>query len=194
MSCFKHRFAREYVEDVKKILDQMMEAGLDDKMAQLADLLREARDAGHRIYIMGNGGSGSTASHMASDLNKGAMLEDKPRFRAISLVDNIPLMLAWGNDSSYEDIFVEPLKNFMEPDDVVIGISGSGNSMNVIKAIEYANENGGRTVGLSGYDGGKLDKAAQMGIHVPSFYMQKVEDIHILIGHLVTSLIREEGV
>jgi D-sedoheptulose 7-phosphate isomerase len=101
-------------------------------------------------------------------------------------------MLAWANDESYDDIFVEQLKNLMEPGDVLIGISGSGNSANVVKAIEYANENEGVTIGISGYDGGALLKSAKVNIHAPSHYMQRVEDIHLLLEHLLTSLLREE--
>ncbi len=191
---FKKNFARTYVEDVKHTLDLMMEDGFAEKMAEFARVLVDARDREASIFIMGNGGSGSTASHMASDLNKGATVPGKPRFRAFSLVDNVPLVLAWANDSSYEDIFVEQLKNHLRPGDVVIGISGSGNSRNVLKAIEYANGVGAYTVGMSGYDGGKLAPMVKLSIHVPNFYMQQVEDIHLLIEHLVTSMIREEGV
>ena len=141
---------------------------------------------------MGNGGSAATASHFVGDLSKGTIVADFPRFKAIALTDNVPNMLAWGNDSSYEDIFVEQLKNLMEPEDVVVGISGSGNSRNVIKAIDYANEKGAITIGLLGYDGGKLIEIVQESLHVPSFNMQQVEDIHALISHLLTSMIREE--
>lgn len=169
-----------------------MEEDLVSKMDKLATILLTAREKRSTIFIMGNGGSASTASHFVGDLSKGTIVEGFGRFKAISLTDNIPNMLAWANDSSYDDIFVEQLKNLMEPGDIVIGISGSGNSMNVIKAIEYANENGGITIGLSGYDGGRLLKSAQENIHVPSSYMQRVEDIHLLIEHLLTSLIREE--
>jgi D-sedoheptulose 7-phosphate isomerase len=142
---------------------------------------------------MGNGGSGSTASHFVGDLSKGTIVEGFPRFKAVALTDNIPNMLAWGNDSSYDDIFIEQLKNLMNPGDVVIGISGSGNSENVIRAIEYANSKGGITIGLSGYsESNKLMNTAKINIHVPSTYMQRVEDIHLFLEHLITSLIREE--
>jgi D-sedoheptulose 7-phosphate isomerase len=188
---FRKKFTKEYLEKIRSILDSMGE-DLIDKMDKLASILLKARERGNTIFIMGNGGSASTASHFVGDLSKGTIVEGFPRFKAASLTDNIPNILAWANDYGYEQIFVEQLKNLMEPGDIVIGISVSGNSMNIIKAIEYANRNGGITIGLSGCDGGKLLKCAQENIHVPSSYMQKVEDIHLLIEHLLTSLIREE--
>ncbi len=191
MKEFRKKFIQEYLEDIKRILGSL-EEDLINRMDKLASILIKAREDRNTIFIMGNGGSASTASHFVGDLSKCTIVDGFPRFKAVALTDNIPNMLAWANDEGYEQIFVEQLKNLMEPGDVVIGISVSGNSMNVIKAIEYANRSGGLTIGLSGYDGGKLVKCAQENIHVPSSYMQKVEDIHLLIEHLLTSLIREE--
>lgn len=162
------------------------------KMDKIMTIFYEAREKKRTIFFMGNGGSAATASHFVGDLSKGTIVEGFPRFKTIALTDNVPNMLAWGNDSSYEDIFIEQLKNLMEPGDVVVGISGSGNSKNVIKAIDYTNDNGGISIGILGYDGGKLIKIVQECIHVPSFNMQQVEDIHIVISHLLTSMIREE--
>lgn len=191
MNEFRKKFTNEYLAEIKKVLDLMGE-GLIDKIDKLASLLMKARENKRTIFIMGNGGSAATASHFVGDLSKGTIVEGFPRFKAVALTDNITNMLAWANDMDYEDIFVEQLKNLMEPGDVVIGISVSGNSANVLKAIEYANSHGGMTIGLSGYDGGRLLKSAQENIHVPDFYMQRVEDIHLLLEHLLTSLIREE--
>jgi len=191
MKEFRKKFIQEYLEDIKRILGSV-EEDLINRIDKLTSILIKARENRNTIFIMGNGGSASTASHFVGDLSKGTIVGDFPRFKAVALTDNIPNMLAWANDGGYEQIFVEQLKNLMEPSDVVIGISVSGNSMNIIKAIEYANNNGGLTIGLSGGDGGKLAKFAQENIHVPSSYMQKVEDIHLLIEHLLTSLIREE--
>lgn len=191
MDEFRVRFSKDYLREIKQILD-LMEENLINELDKLATIFINARDNKNTIFIMGNGGSASTASHFAGDLSKGTIVEGQSRFKAIALTDNIPNILAWANDSSYEDIFVEQLKNLMEPGDIVIGISGSGNSMNVIKAIDYANKKGGITIGLSGYDGGKLIKYAKENIHVPSFYIQRVEDVHLIIEHLLTSLIREE--
>lgn len=188
---FRKNFISQYFCEIKEILN-LMENDLVTKMDKLSAILLEAGEKKKTIFIMGNGGSASNASHFVGDLSKSTIVEGFPRFRAIALTDNIPNMLAWANDNCYEDIFVEQLKNLMDSGDVVIGLSGSGNSMNVIKAIEYANKNGGITIGLSGYDGGKLLKCAQENINVPSYYMQRVEDTHLIIGHLLTSLIREE--
>ena len=190
MKEFRKRFIREYLEDIKRLLGSM-EEDLINRIDKLASILVKARENRNTIFIMGNGGSASTASHFVVDLSKCTIVDDFPRFKAVALTDNIPSMLAWANDVGYEQIFVEQLKNLMEPGDVVMGISVSGNSMNVIKAIEYANKNGGVTIGLSGGDGGKLLQCAWENIQVPSTYLQKVEDIHLLIEHLLISLIRE---
>ena len=187
----RKKFIKEYIKEINNIL-YSMEKDLIEKIDRLVNILLKARNEKRTIFIMGNGGSAATASHFVSDLSKGTIVEGFPRFKAIGLTDNIPNLLAWANDESYDDIFVEQLKNLMAPKDIVIGISGSGNSMNIIKAIEYANKNGGITIGMSGFDGGKLFKCAQENIHVPDSYMQRVEDIHLFIEHLLTSLIREE--
>jgi D-sedoheptulose 7-phosphate isomerase len=191
MENFREQFIKDYLKEIHAILN-VMEPDLIKKMDEIAAVLLEARTKRKTIFIMGNGGSASTASHFVSDLSKGTIVPGFPRFKAIALTDNIPTMLAWANDESYDDIFAEQLKNLMEPGDVVIGISGSGNSANVVKAIDYANENGGITIGISGYDGGALLKIAKVNIHTPSHYMQRVEDIHLLLEHLLTSLLREE--
>lgn len=189
---FRKNFAKKYLNETRQLLDSFEEEFLD-KIDEIAKVLFKARDGKKTIFVMGNGGSSSTASHFACDLSKGATVHGIPRFRVIALTDNTPSILAWANDSAYGDIFIEQLKNLMSPGDVVIGISGSGNSINVINAIEHANKNGGITVGLSGYDGGKLLRIAKHNIHVKSFCMERVEDIHLLINHLLTCLIREEG-
>ena len=182
--------SRRYIEEVKGILTTM-EKDLPPKMKEIVSALVKARNERKRIYTLGNGGSASTASHMASDLNKGASRHDAPRFRAVALTDNIPLMLAWGNDSSYDDIFVEQLKNHLEKGDVVIAISGSGNSSNILKAVHYANDIGATTIGLSGFDGGKLSKIANISYVVPNNCMQQVEDIHLLIEHMLSLILRD---
>ena len=142
----------EYIEHLKKVLD----AFPHEQFEQLTEAMMDAYDREKRIFVMGNGGSASTASHWVCDINKGCCLDKEKKFKMLCLNDSISTMLAFANDLSFEDVFVEQLKNFFEPGDLVIGISGSGNSGNVLRAIEYANDNGGKTVGLCGYSGGKL--------------------------------------
>jgi D-sedoheptulose 7-phosphate isomerase len=180
----------KYLDEVAKTLEHM-EKDLPFKAEEIVSALVKARDSGKRIYICGNGGSASTASHMASDLNKGSNRKDAPRFKAVALTDNIPAMLAWANDSSYDDIFVEQLKNHLEKGDVVIGIGGSGNSPNVLKALHYANDEGALTIGLTGFDGGKMTQLAKIFYVVPNQTMQQIEDIHLLIEHMLSLILRD---
>jgi D-sedoheptulose 7-phosphate isomerase len=176
---------KNYLSREKEMLDKLSVADINE----VINVLLTARDEGHYIFIMGNGGSAATASHFAGDFNKGASYGYDKRFKFICLNDNYPALLAYANDVSYEDVFVEHLKNFFVSNDIVIGISGSGNSKNVIKAIEYANENGGITVGLSGYNGGRLKQIARHNIHIPIDDMQIVEDLHMTMDHLMMKVI-----
>ncbi len=175
-----------YCSRLKKTLD-----ALDtENIVNAVNVIRRAFIEGRQIFIMGNGGSAATSSHIACDLNKGASADLGRKFKVICLNDNMPTILATANDLSYEDIFVEQLKNFLRPSDVVVGISGSGNSKNVLKAIEYANQNGGITIGLCGYDGGKLKKVSQHSIHIAINDMQISEDIHLIIGHIMMQIFK----
>ncbi|MBN2323007.1 MAG: SIS domain-containing protein [Spirochaetes bacterium] len=192
MNDFRIAYTKQYLSSLRELL-QNNEDVLARNMDQFTDILYEARKTRNTIFIMGNGGSAATASHFAGDLLKGTIVEGLPRFKAVALTDNTPIMLAWGNDDCYENIFSEQLINLMEKGDVVIGISGSGSSKNVLRAIDYANKNGATTVGISGFDGGGLIKSAHFNIHVKSTNMQHVEDVHMIIVHLLTSLIRNEG-
>ncbi len=170
----------KYKENLCQLISNLNNEGI----SEIVDLLDRTILSGKRIYVCGNGGSAGSASHFIADLNKGAKSENFfPR--GICLNDNIPTMMAVANDISYEEVFVYQLENHIEKDDVLIGISGSGNSMNVINAINYANENDGITIGLCGYDGGKLKKMSQKKIHIESFDMQKVEDCHMIICHII---------
>ncbi|MGW8256660.1 MAG: D-sedoheptulose-7-phosphate isomerase, partial [Thermoguttaceae bacterium] len=148
-------------------------------------VLKKAYDEERTIFVMGNGGSAATASHMACDINKGACLHAKKKFRVMALTDNLPVIMAIANDISYDAIFVEQLKNFARGGDVVVGISGSGNSPNVLKAIEYARQLGCTTIGACGYDGGKLKPLVNHCFHVNVNDMQIVEDIHLMLGHIL---------
>jgi D-sedoheptulose 7-phosphate isomerase len=144
--------------------------------------------------MFGNGGSGATASHFCEDLAKGTLngKKDIKRFKVISLTDNVPFILALANDEGYETIFEQQLRNLAEPDDIAIGISGSGNSPNVINAIEYANRNGLITVGMTGFDGGKLKKIARYLVHIPIDDMGITECVHSIITHYITDCLREK--
>lgn len=161
-----------------------------DQIGTVVQLLLVARRRGARVFILGNGGSAATASHMANDLNKGTIVTGGPRFKAIALTDNVPLMTAWGNDTVYENIFVEQLLNFLESGDVVIGISASGNSPNVLKALQVAQQYGAITVGFTGQDGGRLKQLADHCICVPSDNMGQQEDGHMILDHVITDTLR----
>ena len=154
--------------------------------------LKKARDSGNFIYSMGNGGSAATASHYAGDFNKGLSLGRKKRFKFIALNDNQPTVLSLANDVSYEAIFEEQLKNFLQPGDVIVAISGSGNSANIIKGVTWAKEHGGIVIGLTGYSGGKLYGLSDIHLHVPIENMQIVEDLHMVFDHLMMSVMYGE--
>ncbi|MFH7320754.1 SIS domain-containing protein [Desulfurivibrio sp. D14AmB] len=148
-------------------------------------LIAEAWQAGRQIITLGNGGSSLTALHLINDWNKSIFMASGKPFRGRSLVDNIGVVMAYGNDNSFENIFIEQLKNVLEKGDLVIAISGSGNSENVIRAINYANDNGAVTLGLCGYRGGKLKELAQHAIWADIDDMQVAEDVHAIFGHIV---------
>ncbi len=184
------------VETAESSIDESIESlqklkKLGPQLRKVADIIRIARDEGNTVFTFGNGGSGSTAVHFASDLMKTATRPDLKRIRAISLNDNMPLTTAWANDSSYEHVFKEQLENLMKPGDVVIAISGSGNSKNVLLATEYARSNGGITIGLTGFDGGSLKSLASVLVVVPSNDMLRIEDTHLAICHLLVRLLRD---
>lgn len=164
-----------------------------DRVGQAIEIFREARKAGRTIFTCGNGGSASTASHFVCDIVKGASYQRGERFRMMSLNDSLATLTAYSNDVAYEIAFVEQLKNFAQRDDVVLAISGSGNSPNVVKAVEYANSIGCRTIALSGRDGGKLGAAAQLNIQVGVPHMGRIEDAHMIICHMIGYYFMEEG-
>jgi D-sedoheptulose 7-phosphate isomerase len=157
----------------------------------LADAIYERYDKGRFVFVIGNGGSGSNASHFCEDLGKGTLTradfdnDRKKRLRVLSLTDNTPYILAWGNDEGFDRVFVEQLKNLAGPGDLLVAISGSGNSPNVLRAVEWANRNGLGTFGCTGFGGGKLRGLAQQGLHVPLEDMGVVESIHLTAFHWV---------
>lgn len=172
---------RHYFSTVQALLDQ---TPFDD-VDSVVNALMDANRAGGTVFICGNGGSAATASHFACDLAKRPMVSGQPRFRVVSLTDNNALMTALSNDISYEAVFSEQLIPLVRKGDVVIGISGSGNSPNVLNAMRAAHEAGATTVGFSGYDGGKLKGMVDLSVHVPSFTMAMVEDVHLMIEHAI---------
>lgn len=174
-----------YFALLKDTMDKLDRAEIQKTM----DCLIGARDAKKHIFIMGNGGSAATASHFAGDFNKGLSLGRDKRFRFIALNDNQPTMLSLANDVSYEAVFVEQLKSFLDPGDVVMAISGSGNSKNVLLAAEYAKARGNTLIALTGYSGGALMPLADIRLHVPIDNMQVVEDLHMVFDHLMMSIL-----
>jgi len=174
-----------YFEKLKNTLDILKKEDLNTLM----NVLVEARNKEKQIFIMGNGGSAATASHYVCDFNKGISYGKERKFKFICLNDNIPSLMAYGNDISYNDIFVNPLRTYFKPGDLVIGISGSGNSENVVRAIQYANDNNGVTIGLTGYSGGKVKEYCKFNIHIPINDMQITEDIHMILDHCMMKIL-----
>jgi D-sedoheptulose 7-phosphate isomerase len=170
-----------YFKKVSETLDHVDTGSI----AKLIDLLLKARENERSVFIFGNGGSGATASHVTGDFLKGISYGLDKGFRVQCLNDNIAGLMAISNDLTYEEIFIEQLKIFLHKDDVVIGISGSGNSVNVVKAIEYARVKGANTVAFCGYKGGKIKDIASVVIHAPVQDMEITEDIHIIIFHAI---------
>jgi D-sedoheptulose 7-phosphate isomerase len=174
-------FALEYKTELLKTLD-----AIDlQQVEQATEWLREARDNDRHIFVCGNGGSASTASHFACDIVKGASFGRRKRFRIMALTDSLPTITAYSNDVSYECAFAEQLKNFASPGDVLMTISGSGNSPNVIAATQTAKEIGCRTIALTGRDGGKLGPMSDLNIQVPVPHMGRIEDAHMIVCHMI---------
>ena len=155
------------------------------KVNQAIEWFKDARAAGRHIFVCGNGGSAAIASHFACDIVKGASFNRHSRFRIMALTDQLATLTAYANDVGYDAVFVEQLKNFAQPGDLFMGISGSGNSPNVLRAMDYANELGCRTLALTGRDGGKLGPKAQLNIQVPVPHMGRIEDAHMIVCHMI---------
>lgn len=175
------KIASEYIRYLKEAIDSLSLDCFED----ILNAIVRVYENDNSVFVMGNGGSSATASHFACDINKGVSSGLSKRFKVICLNDNIPTLLAYANDASYDDVFVEQLKNFFATGDLVIGISVSGNSNNVIKAVEYANEHEGTSIALTGFDGGQLAKTASISMVVPIYDMQKAEDIHLILSHMI---------
>lgn len=177
----KEKFSFDYLNELKELLNIFPH----DRFEEIGKALLSAYEDEKQVFIMGNGGSGSTASHFVCDINKGSCFDLEKKFKVFCLNDNIPTILAYANDLSYDKIFVEQLKNYLNKGDVVIGISGSGNSENVLQAVSYAKGKGAKTIGLSGFGGGKLAKLADLPFVALINDMQKVEDVHMIVVHML---------
>lgn len=177
-----------YLDEVNNAIAALPE----EKIRKVVDTLKQAYAENRQVFLLGNGGSAMTASHIACDFQKGLKEITGRRFRAMSVTDNVALMTAWANDTDYESIFAQQIDSLAAPGDVVIAISGSGNSPNVLRAVERANEIGAVTIGWSGFGGGKLAGMVQQPIVVDSHNMQRVEDIHMVIGHVVFACMMKE--
>ncbi|UUZ81374.1 SIS domain-containing protein [Paenibacillus sp. P26] len=179
-------FTAFYMNELTKAL-----AKLDNSLAgDIVMTLAEAWQAGKKIFILGNGGSASTSSHFACDLSKMTIVPGLPRFKVIALTDNIPVMTAWANDTDYSEIFAQQLIPLAEPGDIVIGITGSGNSKNVLKAFEAAQAAGALTISLTGFQGGKVKALSNKCLIVPSDNMQVIEDAHSILTHAFSLQLR----
>ena len=172
-------------------LQQMLRDISRTHLQHVLSLLEDAYHNGHRIFIMGNGGSAATASHFALDLAKNTITPGAPRLKAISLTDHVPLITAWSNDTAYEHIFEEQLANMIEPGDVVIGISTSGNSPNVINAIRLAKQTRVATIGLLGAHGGLIKNLVDAYILAPGQNIEQEEDAHMILAHVITRYMRQ---
>lgn len=187
MKNYKHEITR-YIEDEIAVLHTLDIDTLNDVL----NLLENALENENEIYIMGNGGSAATASHFQNDFNKGISEHIEKKFRFVCLNDNVSTVMAIANDIGYDEVFRFQLRGRLRPGDVVIGISGSGNSQNVINAVEYAKECGNSVVGITGFGGGKLREMADYSLHVPVNSMQITEDIHMVFDHLMMSIFYRE--
>ncbi len=174
-------FARNYLDNLAELLPKIDA----DAITRAIEWLREACNQGRTIYSCGNGGSALIASQMVGDLVKQASMERQPRFKMIGLADSTGTILAYANDMNYESIFVEPLKNFAVAGDVLIAISGSGNSENVLLAVEYANQIDCKTIGLTTSTGGRLQEIAQLPLVVPTDHMGRLEDCFFILTHIL---------
>lgn len=180
----------DYLDAVKEAISALDEGQIDD----ITGILRKAHAEDRQVFFLGNGGSAANATHIAEDMQKSVKEYTGKRFKVISLTDSTPLITAWANDNCYDCIYAEQIESLLNPGDVVIAISGSGNSRNVLNAVQKANEMGGVTIGFTGFSGGQLAKIAQKSIVVKSDNMQRIEDVHLVLGHLIyTRMVNPES-
>ncbi len=177
---------REYIQT-----EAMLLANLPcDRLEEVVALLERARSEGRRVFIFGNGGSATTASHLACDLGKGTVQPGRPRFKVVALNDNMATFSAYANDMGYETVFAEPLVSLSEPGDLAIGFSASGNSPNVLRAMEAACARSLVTIGFTGFSGGRLKDLVQIHVHVPCDSFGQAEDIHLAMAHAICEMLK----
>ncbi len=181
-----HDMVDTYLTELEAVVHELSR----DEIAAVAKALMAAWRERRRVFIVGNGGSAATAAHMMNDLNKFVSVPGQPRFRALALADNVPLLTAVANDQSYADVFVEPLMNWLEAGDVLVAISASGNSPNVVKAAEYACAHGATVIGLCGRPGGRLAELADLKVIIPSSRIGQQEDGHLIVNHALAFALR----
>ena len=183
----------EIVTNYIALLQQTIDQLPKEKILKVIDLLHSARFLGRQVFIMGNGGSASTASHFVCDLSKNTRHEGWPRYKVIGLSDNMAVLSAYANDEGYENVFCEQLANLLLPDDLVIAISASGNSMNVVNAVQYAKNQNAFTIGFTGFDGGILGKLVDINLHINSDIIEHVEDLHLVLEHMIIKSLKERA-
>jgi D-sedoheptulose 7-phosphate isomerase len=187
MSAGTANYARSYFTTLKSLLDAVD----NEQLEQIVDILHDCYTKDRRLVLCGNGGSGSTSSHLVCDFQKNILLDGGKPFEVVALTDSPALISAWGNDTSYENVFAGQARTWLREGDVLIAISGSGNSPNILRAVEVANEVGATSVGLCGYGGGKLAGQAKVAVVVDKRNMQQVEDLHMIFGHVLFSALRD---
>ena len=185
------RGVRGYVADYLATLGELLRAIDPDTVATTVDVLFDAYARGARLVLCGNGGSGSTSSHLVCDFQKNILLDGGKPFEVVALTDSPALLLAWGNDTSFDNVFAGQARTWLRAGDVFIAFSGSGNSANVLHAVEVAREVGATSIGLCGYEGGKLAPLVDIALVARRRNMQQVEDVHMILGHILVSALRD---
>jgi D-sedoheptulose 7-phosphate isomerase len=180
-------YVSRYLAEIQNLLAQVSEETVNEQI----ELLWENYQAGRRVVFCGNGGSAAAASHLPADFQKNMFLHGGRSWECLSVVDSIPLLTAWSNDTEYANVFAGQIRTWLRPGDLLISISGSGNSPNVLAAVEAAHALEARTIGWSGFGGGKLASLVQHPLVVDSHNMQMVEDVHMIIGHILYSALRD---
>ncbi len=180
-------YVSDYLEGVQTLLAAVPEAEVEN----VIDLLWDNYQNGRRVVFCGNGGSAATASHLPADFQKNMFLDGGRPWECLSVVDSVPLLTAWGNDTNYHNVFAGQVRTWLRPNDLLVAISGSGNSPNILAAVEAAHECGAVSIGICGYGGGELAETAHHRIVVHSRNMQMVEDVHMVLGHALYSALRD---